>query len=287
MNVATPHSLPDGDRSSAGMNVSTAATTKACSVGVSVSSGSGCGAAAAGCAPATAAFAACACAAGAIPAATAVPATPAPHRNLRRGIVSSAMASLPCRGIARLRSRLRGRIDQTGAALNGSMCALAHASCASAVNAGDRQKFFGCEARAADQGAVDIINRHQLRGVVRLHRSAIEDADLLCRLTIAGGERLANEAVHIGDVSRRWRQSGTDRPDRLVGDGEIGRAVRRRTLDLPAHHGAGMTGIALGTRFADTNNGREAGPPGGKRLVADHCVALAVIVAALGMADDD
>src|SRR5580704_19602160 len=86
MKVATPHWLPDGDKSSAGINVSAAATTKACSVGVSVSSGSTSGGA-------LAALGAV-CASGATGAAKeAATAVPAPIRKLRRriGLVSSAM----------------------------------------------------------------------------------------------------------------------------------------------------------------------------------------------------
>src|SRR5580704_11943359 len=87
MKVATPHWLPDGDKSSAGISVSAAATQKACSVCVSVSSGSTSGGALAG----LAAVCASAATGGARDAATAVP---APIRKLRRriGLLSSAIA---------------------------------------------------------------------------------------------------------------------------------------------------------------------------------------------------
>src|SRR5262245_5421696 len=87
MKVATPHWLPEGDSSSAGMIVSVAATKKACSVAVRVSSGSGSATAAA----AAAGACACAGAAGASPAATAVP---APRRKLRLaiGLLSSGVS---------------------------------------------------------------------------------------------------------------------------------------------------------------------------------------------------
>ena len=95
MKVATPHSLPEGENSSAGMIVSAAATKKACSVAVSVSSGSGSGAGDGAGVP----CGLCA-SAGVRPVATAVP---APSRKLRRaiGILSSGarlsvMATSPC-----------------------------------------------------------------------------------------------------------------------------------------------------------------------------------------------
>src|SRR5580704_348010 len=86
MKVATPHWLPDGDRSSAGISVSAAATKKACSVCVNVSSGS-----ASGVLAALGAVCASAATGGAKDAATAVP---APIRKLRRriGLLSSAIA---------------------------------------------------------------------------------------------------------------------------------------------------------------------------------------------------
>src|ERR1700722_1068519 len=87
--------------------VSTAATTKACSVSLSRSSGSACGATGA-----AAAGVADACASAAVvwvkPVATAVPARPAPTRNFRRGIVSSVIAPSPA---GALPSRYRLLLD--------------------------------------------------------------------------------------------------------------------------------------------------------------------------------
>src|SRR5262249_23923887 len=79
--AATPQSLPEGESSSAGMSVSTAATVKAASGAVSVTNWSGSGAGAG-----TAAVGCCACAGavGVRPAATAVLAPP--NRKLRRAI---------------------------------------------------------------------------------------------------------------------------------------------------------------------------------------------------------
>jgi hypothetical protein len=95
MKAATPQSLPDGDNSSAGMMVSTAATMKACSVAVRVSSGSASGAAADNVADAPADDAGWASAGidRTVVSAAAVPT--APLRKSRRGMVSSAMKLLP------------------------------------------------------------------------------------------------------------------------------------------------------------------------------------------------
>src|SRR5579871_2060664 len=47
------------------------------------------------------------------------------------------------------------------------------------VHPGNRQELLSLEARAADQRAVHIVDRQQLLGVRRLHRTAVEDADPL------------------------------------------------------------------------------------------------------------
>ena len=56
---------------------------------------------------------------------------------------------------------------------------------------------------------------------------------------------------------------------------------------MRAHDRAGLAGIALGARLADTDDGKEAGAPRRKRLGAHHGIGFAVVVAAFGMADDD
>src|SRR5215472_2222010 len=100
MKVATPQSLPEGDRSSAGMIVSTAATMNACSASLSASRGSGsrlAPAATAGVAEDWLGAGVCAVAGEpATPAAAAVLANPTPTKKSRRGSVSPAMrTSLP------------------------------------------------------------------------------------------------------------------------------------------------------------------------------------------------
>ena len=56
------------------------------------------------------------------------------------------------------------------------------------------------------------------------------------RRAVALDEPLADEAVGLGDVGRGRRQAGADRPDRLVGDHQVGggRAVRQRAVELAA-----------------------------------------------------
>src|SRR5580765_3558573 len=94
MKTATPQSLPEGVKLSAGIRVSTAAFMKAASVAFSVSQTSGFGAE--GVVPPVGAGAASAVGARPVPAnaATAPPAAPAPAplRNSRRGSFTSAIS---------------------------------------------------------------------------------------------------------------------------------------------------------------------------------------------------
>src|SRR5580700_9750277 len=110
MKVATPHWLPDGDKSSAGISVSAAAIKKACSVGVSVSSGSTSG----GTLATFAALCAPAATGAAKDAATAVP---APNRKLRRrtGLPSSVMEPSPRAASARRNTPSAVRLIPNGA----------------------------------------------------------------------------------------------------------------------------------------------------------------------------
>ena len=101
-------------------------------------------------------------------------------------------------------------------------------------------------------------------------------------------ERAAQEAVHLGDVGSRRRQAGADRPHRLVGEDGVGGVglVGQRARELARDDGERQPGPALARRLADADDGREPRAMGGRGLGLDVGVALAVIGAALGMADD-
>ena len=122
-----------------------------------------------------------------------------------------------------------------------------------------------------------------------LYRAAVEDADA-CLFGLADdpAQLVADEGVHLGDICRRRGQPGADRPDRLVGDDEIGRARRlgNRAAQLPADDGERLARLALALRLADADDGGKPGAMGGRGLGADLGVLLAVVLAALGMADD-
>jgi len=95
--------------------------------------------------------------------------------------------------------------------------------------------------------------------------------------------------MNLLDIFGSGRQPGTDRPDRLVSDHQIGRcrAIRERPLKLAAADIQRLPGIALVPGFADADDGGQPRAPGGFRLLADQRVALAMVRAALRMADNN
>ena len=95
--------------------------------------------------------------------------------------------------------------------------------------------------------------------------------------------------MNLLDISGCRGQAGADRPDRLIGHHQIvgARRIRQRAVELPAADVEGLPGIALVLGFADADDRGEAGAPGGFRLLPDQHVALAMIGAPLGMADND
>ena len=100
----------------------------------------------------------------------------------------------------------------------------------------------------------------------------------------------ADMGVDLGDLRHGRRAPGADRPDRLVGDSELlGREpIRQRARELARDHGERLARVALGQRLADADDGARApraAPP--RTLAAHQRVALAMIGAALGMAEDD
>ncbi len=99
----------------------------------------------------------------------------------------------------------------------------------------------------------------------------------------------ADVRVHGGDVGGRGGAPGADRPDRLVGDHRVGRRkpVGQRAAQLPADDGLGPAGLALGQRLADADDRDQAGTMRRGRFRRDRRIALPMVGAPLGMADDD
>jgi hypothetical protein len=159
---------------------------------------------------------------------------------------------------------------------------------ASPVNAGDRHELGGAQARAADERAIDVFDRQQFRGVGRPHRAAIENAHAgaLPRQMLV--HPVTDEAVHLGDVSRRGRKTRADRPDRLVGNDNLSprRIFRNRTRQLHADDRQGVACFPRCSRFADANDRREPRAQRRLGLGANDLIGFVVAAAALRMAKD-
>ena len=94
--------------------------------------------------------------------------------------------------------------------------------------------------------------------------------------------------MHLGDIRGRRGQSGADRPHRLVGDHEVlrRRTVRDRAVELRADDVECPARHALILGLADADDRDQAGAPGRLRLGVHGGIRLAVINAALRVADD-
>ena len=93
--------------------------------------------------------------------------------------------------------------------------------------------------------------------------------------------------MHVAHVGRGRRQSGTDRPDRLIGNDDVLGIIGQRAGKLGTDDLLRLSGIAVGARLADTDDGEKAGTPRRERFGADLRIGLMMIMPALGMADDD
>jgi len=121
---------------------------------------------------------------------------------------------------------------------------------------------------AADQGTVDICLAHKLCSVVDLDRTAILNADLICGVGSVGSpDAVADKGVHGLRLVRRCRQSGADRPDRLVSDHGAsdfsGVEPCQAAIELAPDHCLGLARFPFVLGFADADDGNEAGVKGG------------------------
>ena len=114
---------------------------------------------------------------------------------------------------------------------------------------------------------------------------------------------LAHYGVLVGRVVESRAEGGSDTPHfqiRVHADGTDFRvAVNVLSQQAPSEllyvadeafrhpQTQGLASLALGPGLADADDRGEAGPPRGFRLLPDQHVSLAMVRAALGMADDD
>ena len=157
----------------------------------------------------------------------------------------------------------------------------------------DRQEIVGLQAGAADQRAIDVGDRENLRRVRGLDRAAVEDADLVAGFAIGRDQALAERAVHFGDVGRSRRPCRCRSPRSAHRRRRAALARRRPRLAVrQAKRRAGPNRRDGLARFAHSRlspTHRITARPDGKRglgLGLHVGVAFALRFAPLGMADD-
>src|ERR1044072_3076737 len=135
----------------------------------------------------------------------------------------------------------------------------------------DSQEFARVKAGAADEEAVDVGLRDELRRVVGLDRAAVEEAQRGGEGGRAeGGEALAQEGVRLLRLPGRGDLTGADGPDRLVGDDPrvaVGGRGGQRSGELALDHGERLTGAALVARLAEAEDRAQAVAHGGGELL--------------------
>ncbi len=143
--------------------------------------------------------------------------------------------------------------------------------------------------RAADESAVDVIQRQQLGGVLRLHRPAVEDPHPLRRRSVAIADQRPDEADRFLRLIGRRRAAGADRPDRLIGDHDLRQPLvgnaREVLLHLLAQLAIGLVVVALGLRLANTQDRRQACSERSGHLGGEGPVGLAEVLPALGVTE--
>src|SRR5512146_1659834 len=94
----------------------------------------------------------------------------------------------------------------------------------------------GLEARTADKPAADVRNCEDFCGIGGLHGTAVENACVFAVLAKAFDQTGADVRMNLGDLRIRWRASGSNGPNRFIGDRGIGRCkpVRNAFVDLTA-----------------------------------------------------
>ena len=102
-------------------------------------------------------------------------------------------------------------------------------------------------------------------------------------------EEFPDKRMNLLDICRGRGQAGADRPDRLIGHDQI--VGRRPSGSEPSSWPRQTSRVCPASRWclglADADDGGEPGAPGRFRLLPHQRVALAVIGAPLGMADND
>jgi hypothetical protein len=148
--------------------------------------------------------------------------------------------------------------------------------------------MLGGEACAADEGAVDIVEGEQLGGIVGPSPSRRRGCGCAAGIPPKRPARERGWLRASRDVAGRRGAAGADRPDRLVGDDELGLPASSR--DEPASweetRSNAMPSCARGLGLADADDRLEPARSAASAL-ARRARRSPLVRAPLGMAEDD
>ena len=114
----------------------------------------------------------------------------------------------------------------------------------------------------------------------------------LRRRLVAGGDQRADEPAGVVRLLGGRGLAGADRPDRLVGDDDVGEAARPRPATGRRRSGGAATGsvsspLALGLGLADAEDRQQPRRQRRRHLAGERLVGLAEELPPLGVAEDD
>ena len=156
---------------------------------------------------------------------------------------------------------------------------------------GDLDEVVGLEGGAADEAAVDVGLGEELLGVGGLAGAAVEDRGVVGDgLAEQAGEDVADVGVDLFGLGRSGGLAGADGPDGLVGDDDLlhilGAEVGEDGLGLVFDDLEVLAGFALVKVLSDAEDDAEFGGEGEFDFLDELLVGLAVVLAALGVAED-
>ncbi len=130
---------------------------------------------------------------------------------------------------------------------------------------------------------------HELSGIARLDRPAIEDGNSHGRIAKHAAKLRSDVAVCLRDLTRRRRKTCPDGPHWLIGDHGIAsaRCFGHRAPHLLAYNTQCLAAFSLIRCLPDADDGHEMCAMGCLRLASYQAAGFAMPETPFGMTDDD
>lgn len=126
----------------------------------------------------------------------------------------------------------------------------------------DGKELLDREGGSSYEAAVNVWSGHEVFRVLGIHASSVEDGAVVCYfLSVLACDSLADMGVDLLCLIGRGCLTGTDCPDRFVGNDETGKVFGRKLKegfpDLFVNDGEMLACFALFQYFSDTEYGSE------------------------------